>query len=90
MGTHKSCLVRRWLDGQNGHIAIDLIAFLPALAPELNPVEAIWACSPEKARNRQPVSDRLSEVSDFARRRLKSATRLWLPARRPKLAVSSW
>ena len=32
--------VREWLEQQHGQIAI---AFLPPYAPELNPVEAIWA-----------------------------------------------
>jgi transposase len=33
-------LVKHWLEEQHGRIAI---AFLPPYAPELNPVEAIWA-----------------------------------------------
>jgi transposase len=39
VGTHKSRLVRAWLEKQDGRIAI---AFLPPYAPKLNPVEAIW------------------------------------------------
>jgi transposase len=40
VGAHKSRQVREWLEQQKGRIAV---AFLPPYAPELNPVEAIWA-----------------------------------------------
>ena len=39
VATHRSRLVRHWLEKQDGHIAV---AALPPYAPELNPVEAIW------------------------------------------------
>jgi len=37
---HRSRLVRDYLDSLNGHIQI---AFLPPYAPDLNPVEYLWA-----------------------------------------------
>ena len=79
-GPHKSRAVRQWLEQQNGRIAI---AFLPPYAPELNPVEAIWAyLKKHEIANFCPT--RLDEVSDFARRRLKSMQR------RPKLIRAFW
>lgn len=80
VGTHKSRLVRRWLDDQEGRISI---AFLPPYAPELNPVEAIWAyLKKHEIANLCPTH--LAEVSDFARRRLKAMQR------RPKLIRAFW
>lgn len=80
VGTHRSRRVRRWLDEQAGHIAL---AFLPPYAPELNPVEAIWAyLKKHEIANLCPTH--LAEVSDFARRRLKSMQR------RPKLIRAFW
>jgi transposase len=56
-------------------------AFLPPYAPELNPVEAIWAyLKKHEIANLCPAN--LAEVSDFARNRLKSMQR------RPKLVQS--
>ncbi|WP_265298402.1 transposase [Verminephrobacter eiseniae] len=37
---HRSRKLNAWQEGLNGHIAL---ARLPAYAPKLNPVEAIWA-----------------------------------------------
>ncbi|MFN8750668.1 MAG: hypothetical protein ACK5ZP_01600, partial [Betaproteobacteria bacterium] len=52
-------------------------------APELNPVEAIWAyLKKHEIANLGPIT--LTEVSDFARRRLKSMQR------RPKLIRAFW
>lgn len=79
-GTHKSRRVREWLEQQNGRIAI---ALLPPYAPELNPVEAIWAyLKKHEIANLCPAN--LAEVSDFARRRLKSMQR------RPQLIRAFW
>jgi transposase len=79
-GAHKSRALRQWLEQQHGHISI---AFLPAYAPELNPVEAIWAyLKKHEIANLCPAN--LAEVSDFARRRLKSMQR------RPKLVRAFW
>ena len=80
VGTHKSRLVRAWLDAQEGQVAI---AFLPPYAPELNPVEAIWAYL-KKHEIANLCPSHLAEVSDFARRRLKSMQR------RPKLIRAFW
>lgn len=80
VGPHKSRLVKHWLEEQHGRIAI---AFLPPYAPELNPVEAIWAyLKKHEIANLCPTN--LAEVSDFARRRLKSMQR------RPKLIRAFW
>jgi transposase len=80
VGAHKSRRVREWLEQQNGRIAI---TFLPPYAPELNPVEAIWAyLKKHEIANLCPTH--LAEVSDFARRRLKSMQR------RPKLIRAFW
>jgi transposase len=80
VGAHKSRRVRDWLEQQNGRIAI---TFLPPYAPELNPVEAIWAyLKKHEIANLCPTH--LAEVSDFARRRLKSMQR------RPKLIRAFW
>lgn len=79
-GIHRSRAVRDWLDQQHGRIAT---AFLPPYAPELNPVEAIWAyLKKHEIANLCPAQ--LAEVSDFARRRLKSMQR------RPKLIRAFW
>lgn len=80
VGAHKSRQVREWLEQQNGRIAI---AFLPPYAPELNPVEAIWAyLKKHEIANLCPST--LTEVSNFARRRLKSMQR------RPSLIRAFW
>lgn len=80
VGPHKSRALRAWLEEQNGRIAI---SFLPAYAPELNPVEAIWAyLKKHEIANLCPAN--LAEVSDFARRRLRSMQR------RPKLIRAFW
>lgn len=80
VGAHKSRRVREWLEQQNGRIAI---TFLPPYAPELNPVEAIWAYL-KKHEIANLCPRHLAEVSDFARRRLKSMQR------RPKLIRAFW
>jgi transposase len=80
VATHRSRLVRAWLQEQDGHIAV---AALPPYAPELNPVEAIWAyLKKHEIANLCPTS--IAEVSDFARRRLKSMQR------RPPLIQAFW
>jgi len=80
LGTHRSRLVRRWLEAQDGEVQIE---FLPAYAPELNPVEQIW----NYLKNREIANlcaKHLGEVSALARRRLKSMQR------RPSLIRSFW
>lgn len=78
--THRSRLVRHWLDAQDGHIAV---AAPPPYAPELNPVEAIWAyLKSQEIANLCATT--ITEVSDFARRRLKSMQRC------PRLIRAFW
>ena len=79
-GIHKSRKVRSWLEEKKGRIAL---AYLPPYAPELNPVEAIWAyLKKNEIANLCPSN--LAEVSDYARRRLKSMQR------RPRLITAFW
>lgn len=80
LGTHKSVLVRRWLEAQHGAVQIE---FLPPYAPELNPVEQIW----NYLKNREIANlcvHSLTEVGDTARRRLRSMQR------RPNLIRAFW
>ena len=68
---HRSRLVREHVDSTKG--AIEL-AFLPPYAPELNPVEYLWAWLKRHAlANFCP--DGLTELASTARRKLKSAQR---------------
>ena len=68
---HRSRLVREHVDATNG--AIEL-AFLPPYAPELNPVEYLWAWLKRHAlANFCP--DGLAELATTARNKLKSAQR---------------
>jgi transposase len=80
VGMHKSRKVRAWLEQQAGRIAI---AFLPPYAPELNPVEAIWGYLKKNEIANLCVAS-IAEMSDFARRRLRSMQR------RPKLVRAFW
>jgi len=80
VGMHKSRRLREWIEAQDGEIAI---SFLPPYAPELNPVEAIWAyLKKHEIANLCPTT--LAEVSDYARNRLRSMQR------RPKLIRAFW
>lgn len=66
---HRSRLVRDYLDSTEGHIQV---APLPAYAPELNPVEYLWAWLKRHAlANFCPGT--LAELKHTARGRLKSA-----------------
>jgi transposase len=68
---HRSRLVREYVDSTEGHIQI---APLPAYAPELNPVEYLWAWLKRHAlANFCP--DTLAELQHTARGRLRSAQR---------------
>ena len=66
---HRSHLVRDYLDTLNGHIQM---AFLPAYAPDLNPVEYLWAWLKRHALANYCPND-LSELHASARNKLKSA-----------------
>jgi transposase len=60
-----------------------VVAALPPYAPELNPVEAIWAYLKKHEIANFCAKD-IGKVSDFARRRLKSMQR------RPTLLRAFW
>jgi transposase len=77
---HKSKLVREYLDSINGHIQI---AFLPPYAPDLNPVEYLWAWLKRHAlANFCP--DHFDELKTVARNKLKSAQH------RPSIIMACW
>jgi transposase len=77
---HRSHLVRDYVDSTEGHIQID---FLPAYAPELNPVEYLWAWLKRHAlANFCP--DNLTELKQTARGKLRSAQR------RSAIIASCW
>ncbi|BBB58543.1 hypothetical protein UNDKW_3638 [Undibacterium sp. KW1] len=77
---HKSKLVREYLDSTNGYIQI---AFLPPYAPDLNPVEYLWAWLKRHAlANFCP--NNLAELQTIARNKLKSAQR------RPSIIMACW
>lgn len=68
---HHSRLVRDYVDSTGGHIQI---SFLPPYAPELNPVEYLWAWLKRHAlANFCP--DTLDELTHTARAKLKSGQR---------------
>ena len=80
VATHRSRKVTAWLEQLNGHIAV---ARLPPYAPELNPVEAIWAYL-KKHEIANLCLNTIGEVGQFARNRLKSMQR------RPHLVAAFW
>ena len=77
---HRSKLVRQFAEADEQGIQIE---FLPAYAPELNPVEYLWGYLKNHEIGNL-CARQLHEVSDFARRRLKSMQR------RPKLVTAFW
>ena len=77
---HRSKLVRQYVESLEGHIVLEQ---LPGYAPELNPVEYIWAHMKGHELANLCAST-ISEVGDFARNRLKSMQR------RSKLIVAFW
>jgi len=79
-GVHTSHRVCNCLEAQNGRIAI---ALLPPYAPELNPVEAIWAYL-KKNGIASLCPTTVAQGGNFAHRRLKS-----LPPR-PNLILAFW
>jgi transposase len=77
---HRSALVRDYLDSTHGHLQI---AFLPPYAPDLNPVEYLWAWLKRHAlANFCP--DSLAELRFTARNKLKSAQH------RPGIIAACW
>lgn len=68
---HRSNLVRDYLDSTQGHVQV---AFLPPYAPDLNPVEYLWAWLKRHAlANYCPNT--LAELGVTARNKLRSAQR---------------
>ncbi len=77
---HRSRLVREYVDSTNGKIHL---AFLPPYAPDLNPVEYLWAWLKRHAlANFCP--DNLTELRITARGKLRSAQR------RRSIIVACW
>jgi transposase len=77
---HRSRLVREYLDSTDGEIHM---AFLPPYAPDLNPVEYLWAWLTRHAlANFCP--NNLDELNTTARAKLKSAQR------RPSIIAACW
>ena len=77
---HRSRLVREYLNSLGGHIQI---AFLPPYAPELNPVEYLWAWLKRHALANYCPND-LRELHTTARNKLKSAQK------RPSIIAACW
>ena len=77
---HRSNVVRDYLDSTQGHLQV---AFLPPYAPDLNPVEYLWAWLKRHAlANYCPNT--LTELGTTARHKLKSAQR------RPSVIAACW
>ena len=68
------------MDGLGGHIQI---AFLPPYAPDLNPVEYLWAWLKRHALANYCPND-LTELHATARNKLKSAQK------RPSIIAACW
>lgn len=64
---HRSRIVREYLDSTRGAVQM---ALLPGYAPELNPVEYLWAWLKRHALAN--FCSTLTELKDTARRKLKS------------------
>ncbi len=77
---HLSRLVRDYLDMLGGHIQI---AFLPPCAPDLTPVEYLWAWLKRHALANYCPND-LAELHTMARHKLKSAQK------RPSIIAVCW
>lgn len=78
--THHSRYVHDYLDSLDGHIQI---AFLPPYAPDLNPVEYLWAWLKRHAMANY-CPNNLSELQARARNKLKSAQK------RPTIIAACW
>lgn len=77
---HKSKIVRNYVERDDVDIQLE---FLPAYAPELNPVEYLWGHLKTHEVGNLCAST-LSHVRDFATRRLRSMQR------RPTLVPAFW
>ena len=80
MKAHRRHLVRDYLDGLAGHIQI---TYLPPYAPDLNPVEYLWAWLKRQALANYCPTD-LAELHITARNKLKRAQK------RPSIIAACW
>lgn len=80
LAVHRSRLVRTWVEGTAGAV---VLAQLPAYAPELNPVEYVWAHLKRHALANFCPAD-FWELSREARRALRRSQR------RPTLVRAFW
>lgn len=78
--THRSRLVREYLDSQHGNIQM---AFLPPYAPGLNPVEYLWAWLKRHALTNSWPAD-VAELHASVRNKLKSVQK------RPSIITACW
>jgi len=67
---HKAKITQEYLSTQRSWLSLE---WLPAYAPELNPVEQVWGHSKGTALANQNVED-LDDVADALRRGLRSVT----------------
>ena len=80
LGTHRNQLVREFVAAQRGRLTLE---YLPAYAPELNPVEYIWGhWKQHELPNFCPRN--FGQLSQYARRAL---TRM---RQRPALVRAFW
>lgn len=77
---HRSKLVRTHVEAQRGRIALE---FLPAYAPEMNPVECVWGYLKHHAMPNYCARD-LGDLAVRASRNLRSMQR------RPTLVRAFW
>lgn len=80
LAAHRSRLVREYVDRFDGAIQLER---LPAYAPELNPVEYVWAYLKNHALPNFCARD-FAELTATARQKLSSMQR------RPKLVTAFW
>lgn len=78
--SHRSCLVRDFVNQSEGRLQIE---FLPAYAPELNPVEYIWGHWKQHELPNFCPKD-LGQLSEQARKALRRMRR------RPTLVTAFW
>ena len=78
--THRSRVVREFVDAQRGRLTLE---YLPAYAPELNPVEYIWGYWKQHALPNFCPTD-FTQLSHAARRALGRMRR------RPTLVRAFW
>jgi transposase len=78
--SHRSRLVRRYVDSQEGRI---LLEYLPAYAPELNPVEYLWGYWKQHELPNFCPKD-YTQLSGQARQALRRMQR------RPSLVTAFW